>query len=105
MVLLSSHFSVPALSPLPQWVTQVPFGNSPVPFGLSYLELEKKGFRPEPVGTEKCDDGNTNDGDGCKGDGTSQDAYRNVTQIENLLRTQLYFFNEFYRKENKICRY
>ena len=36
-----------------------PFGNSPVPFGLSYLELdqlqkelEKNGFRPEPVGTE-----------------------------------------------------
>ena len=90
MVLLSSHFSAPALSPSPQWVTQVPFGNSPVPFGLSYLELdqlqkklEKNGFRPEPVGTEKCDDGNTNDGDECKGDGASQDAYRNVINQEN----------------------
>ena len=85
MVLLSSRFSVPALSSSPQWVTQVPFGDSPVPFGLSYLELdqlqkelEKNGFRPEPVGTEKCDDGNTIDGDWCKGDGASQDAYRNV---------------------------
>ena len=61
------------------------FGNSPVPFDLSYLklgqlqkELEKKGLRPEPVGTEKCDDGNTKNGDGCKGDGTSQDTYSNV---------------------------
>ena len=85
MVLPSSHFSAPALFPSPQWVTQVPFGNSPVPFGLSYLELdqlqkelEKNGFRPEPVWTEKCDDGNTIDGDGCKGDGASQDAYGNV---------------------------
>ena len=81
----SSHFSFPALFPSPQWVTQIPFGNSPVPFGLSNLkmgqlqkELEKNGFRPEPVGTEKCDDANTSSGDGCKGDGASQDAYSNV---------------------------
>ena len=58
MVLLSSHFSVTALFPSPQWLTQVPYENSPVPFGLSYLELdqlqkelEKNGFKPEPVGT------------------------------------------------------
>ena len=87
MVLLSSHFSVPASLPSPHWVTQVLFGNSPVPFGLSYLELdqhqkelEKNSFRLEPVGTEKCDDGNTNDGDGCKGDCASQDTYRNVLE-------------------------
>ena len=41
MLLLSSHFSVPASLPSPHWVTQVPFGNSPVPFGLSYLELDQ----------------------------------------------------------------
>ena len=88
MVLLSSHLSVPALSPSPQWVTQVPFGNSPVLFGLSYLELdqlqkelEKNGFRPEHVGTEKCDNGNTNNGDGCKGDGASQEPYRNEVSL------------------------
>ena len=88
MVLLSSHSSVPALNPSPQWVTQVPFGNSLVSFGLSYLELdqlqkklEKNGFRQEPVGTEKCDDGNTSNGDGCKGDGASQDVYRNVLRM------------------------
>ena len=92
MVFPSSRFSDPALSPSPQWVTQVPFGNSPVPFGLSYLELdqlqkelEKYGFRPEPVGTEKCDDGNTIDGDGWKGDGASQDAYRNVIEGTRIL--------------------
>ena len=55
----------------------------PVPFDLSYLELsqlqkelEKNGFRPEPVGTEKCEDGNTNNENGCNADSASQDAYR-----------------------------
>ena len=88
VVFPSSHSSVPALNPSPQWVSQIPFGNSPVHFGLSYLELgqlqkelEQNGFRPEPVGTEKYDDGNTIDGDGCKGDGASQDAYSNVTKL------------------------
>ena len=91
MVFPSSHFSFPTLFPSPQWVTQASFRNNPVPFGLSYLELdqlqkklEKNGFRPEPVGTEKCDDGNTIDGDGSKGDGASQDSYRNVMQSSRL---------------------
>ena len=81
----SSNFSSPALNPSPQWGTQIPFGNSPVPFGLSYSELgqlkkelKQNGFRPEPVGTERWDDGNTSNGDGCKGDGASQAAYSNV---------------------------
>ena len=87
----SSHFSFPALFPSPQWVSQIPFGNSPIPFGLSYLELgqlrkelEQNGFRPEPVGTEKCDDGNTLNGDECKRDGASQAAYSNVINYDNV---------------------
>ena len=83
----SSQISDPALNPSPQWVSQIPFGNSPVPFGLSYSELghiqkelEQNGFRPEPVGTEKWDDGNTSNGDECKGDGASQAAFSNVKQ-------------------------
>ena len=90
VVLPSSHSSVPALNPSPQWVSQIPFGNSPVPFGLSYLELgqlqkelKQNGFRSEPVGTEKWDDGNTTNGDGCKGDGASQAAYSNVSKFLN----------------------
>ena len=46
--------------------------------GQLQKELEKNGFRPERVGTEKCDDGNTSNGDGCEGDGAWQDAYRKV---------------------------
>ena len=38
-------------------------------------------FRPEPVGTEKCDNGNTNKGDGCNGDGASRNAYGKVKQL------------------------
>ena len=42
------------------------FRAGPAPKGTG-----ENGFRPEPVGTEKCDDGNIVSGDGCKGDSAS----------------------------------
>ena len=58
-----------------------PFSKYPSSFLLKLFRAEpapkgtgENGFRPELVGSEKCDDRNTNSGDGCKRDGVSQDS-------------------------------
>ena len=50
--------------------------------GVAPKGTGENGFRPEQVETEKCDDGNTSNGDGCKGDGANQEAYRKVIWLD-----------------------